>query len=236
MDNQRVLVVGGSRHLGAEIARRAASVGAHVIVGGRDLVAAEEVAAETGGEALRIDLQDEASIAAVAADIGTLDHVVSTAAAHHDVPVTDLDRDAVVAALTAKVIGPLLLAKHLAPYLRPTGSLLLFSGVVGWRPARGSVVKGVTNGAVEYAVRHLAAELAPIRVNAISPGIVDSGVWDGLGDERRHALLTKAAGTALVGRAGERSDIADAALWLLGAGYVSGEVIHVEGGARHRVG
>lgn len=236
MDNQRVLVVGGSRGIGAEIARRAAAAGAEVIVGGRDLEAAGNVAAEVGGRAVRIDLQDEATIATVAGRIGELDHVVTTASAHHDVPVTELDRDAVVTAFTAKVIGPMLLAKHLAPRIRPSGSVLLFSGVVGWRPARGAVVKGVINGAVEYAVRHLAVELAPVRVNAISPGVVDSGVWDGLGEEKKQAVLDKAARTALVGRPGSLPDVADAALWLLGAGYVSGEVVHVEGGARHRVG
>ncbi|MFJ4234243.1 SDR family oxidoreductase [Cellulosimicrobium cellulans] len=92
---------------------------------------------------------------------------------------------------------------------------------------------GVTNGAVSFLATHLARELAPIRVNAISPGIVDSGTWDALGDEARKQLLADAAKSNLAGRAGTREDIADAALWLLGAGFVSGETIHVEGGARH---
>ena len=74
----------------------------------------------------------------------------------------------------------------------------------------------------------------PPGVNAIAPGIVDSGVWDQFGDERKQALLTRAAEDSLVGRRGELADVAATALWLLAAGYVTGEIIHVDGGARHR--
>jgi NAD(P)-dependent dehydrogenase (short-subunit alcohol dehydrogenase family) len=93
---------------------------------------------------------------------------------------------------------------------------------------------GVSNGAVSFLATHLAEELAPIRVNAISPGIVDSGTYDGLGSEAKRDLLDDVAASNPVGRAGTRDDIAEAALWLLSAGFVTGETIHVEGGARIR--
>ena len=131
------------------------------------------------------------------------------------------------------MIGPFLLAKHFAPIMPPTGSFLLFSGVVAWNPAPGYTVTGVTNGAVSFLASHLAVELAPIRVNAVSPGIVDSGTWDRLEPGARRTFLESAASENLAGRVGSRADVADAALWLLGAGFVSGETIHVEGGARH---
>lgn len=222
LTGERILVVGGSRGIGAEIARRAEQSGADVIV-----------AARNGGDHTCIDLLDEATIADAAARLGRVDHVVSTASAHHDVPVPELERDKIVAAFEAKVFGPLLLTKHFAPTMTPGGSFLFFSGVVGWKPKAGTVVKGVANGALEHLVAHLAVELAPLRVNAISPGIVDSGAWDRLGDAGKAALLEGAAAGSLVGRHGHLEDIADAALWLLGAGYVSGELIHAEGGARH---
>ena len=151
-----------------------------------------------------------------------------------DVPVTELEYDKIITAFGAKVFGPLLLAKHFAPLIRPGGSFLFFSGIVGWKPKAGTVVKGIANGALEYVAAHLAAELAPIRVNAIAPGIVDSGTWDGLGDERKAALLGRGAVGSLVGRHGALDDVTDAALWLLGAGYVTGELIHIDGGTRHR--
>jgi NAD(P)-dependent dehydrogenase (short-subunit alcohol dehydrogenase family) len=232
---ERILVIGGARALGAAIARRAVDDGYDVVVGARDLAAAEVLAAEIDATAVRIDLQDETTMAAAATRLAEgVDHIVTTGSAPHDVRAAELDHDKLVGAFTAKVIGPMLVAKHFAPVLRPNGSIVLFSGVVGWRPGPGSLVKGVTNGAVEYLARHLAADLAPVRVNAISPGVVDSGAWDRLGDGRAGLLSRSAAGT-LVGRHGESDDVVDTVMWLLRAGFISGETIHLEGGARHKV-
>ena len=89
---------------------------------------------------------------------------------------------------------------------------------------------GITNGAVAFTALHLARELAPIRVNALSPGVIDSGSWDGLDDKQ--AFLDGAAASTLVGRYGQSQDITDAVTWLLGAGFVTGETLHGEGGAR----
>ncbi|MGW6278380.1 SDR family NAD(P)-dependent oxidoreductase [Kribbella sp. NPDC055071] len=231
---ERILVIGGARALGAAIARRAVKDGYDVVIGARDLVAGEALAAELGATAVRIDLQDETTMAAAATELADgIDHLVTTGSAPHDVRAVELDHDKLITAFTAKVIGPMLVAKHFAPILRPTGSIVLFSGVVGWRPGPGSLVKGTTNGAVEYLARHLAADLAPIRVNAISPGIIDSGAWDRLGDNKA-ALLTKSAAGTMVGRYGEPDDITDAVMWLLQAGFITAETIHLEGGTRHK--
>ena len=231
---ERILVIGGARALGAAVARRAVKDGYDVVIGARDLAAAEALAAEIGATAVRIDLQDETTMAAAATRLAEgIDHIVTTGSAPHDVRAAALDRDKLMAAFTAKVIGPMLIAKHFAPVLRPAGSIVLFSGVVAWRPGPGSLVKGVTNGAVEYLARHLAADLAPVRVNAVSPGVIDSGAWDRLADAKAGLLGKSAAGT-LVGRHGEIDDVVDAVMWLLRAGFVSGETIHLEGGARHK--
>ncbi|BCJ38383.1 short-chain dehydrogenase [Actinocatenispora thailandica] len=211
---QSVLVL-GARHLGTAIAAAATAEGARVHVASH----------RPGG--LHIDLRDEATIAAAAAELGAVDHVINTAASPHAVPIRELDRDKTVDAFTAKVLGPLLLAKHFT--IRR--SLLLFSGQVGWRPAAGSVVTGVTNGAAAFAARHLAVELAPVRVNALSPGIVDSGAWDAKG-EAKPGFLATAAQRTLVGRTGTVADVTDAVLWLLQADFLTGETIHLEGGRR----
>lgn len=232
---QRVLVIGGARNLGAAIAHGAAGAGAEVVIGARVQERARVVAAELpGASALRVDITDEASVQAAGEQLGHLDHVVVTAAAHHNVAVTELQRDRVLAAFEAKVIGPMLLAKHLAPLMTPTGSLLLFSGILAWTPTPGRVVTGVANGAVSFLVSHLARELAPIRVNAISPGIIDSGAWDGLDATSRELLFAGASAGNLAGRVGTPQDIVDTALWLLGNGFVTGETIHVSGGTEHR--
>ena len=219
LNGQRLLVIGGGRGIGAGIAARARALGMDVAVGAR-----EPSKIESG---VRLDLTDEATIAAAAARVGAVDHVVTLGSLPHDVPIAELDRDLVVAAFEAKVIGPMLVAKH----FEIRRSLTLFSGVVGWRPGPGSVVKGVTNGAVDFAVRHLAANLAPVRVNAIAPGVIDSGAWDGKG-EAKPAFLAGAAGQTLVGRHGELDDVVDTAMWLMRSDYVDGETIHVDGGRR----
>lgn len=98
----------------------------------RDLAAADALASEIGATAVRVDLEDGSTIAA-AADLPKdgVDHIVTTGSAPHDVRATKLDRDKLLAAFTAKVVGPMLVAKHFARVIRPTGSMVLFSGVVG---------------------------------------------------------------------------------------------------------
>ena len=146
--------------------------------------------------------------------------------------VTKLDHDLAVGAFEAKVIGPLILAKHLAPLLPPTGSITLFAGVAAWDPTPGYTVMGITNGAVSTAASQLAKELAPLRVNAISPGIIDSGSYDVMSPKAKREFLDRSAKHSLVGRVGTNKDIADTVLWLLTANYVTGETVHVDGGTR----
>ena len=229
-----VLVIGGTKYLGLRIAAELDGIGAHVVVSGRDGDQAHAAAATlSNARGLRLDVTDENDIIAAAAELATVDHVVVTAAAPHNVPVGELDRAAVTRAFDAKVIGPLLVAKHFAPRITPGGSLLLFSGVAAWTPSPGYAVMGVTNGAVAFTVSHLARELAPVRVNAIAPGIVDSGKYDAMAVEDRQAFFDASAAKTLAGRVGSADDVVDAVMWLLAAGFVSGETIHVDGGARH---
>lgn len=223
LTGQRVLVIGGGKNLGLAIAQKAAALGADVTIGVRSL---REVA--EGFQVLHLDITDEDSIAAAAAELGPVDHIVSTAAAHHNVPVAELDKTAALTAFDAKVVGPLLVAKH----FDVTGSIVLFSGVAAWKPAPGYSIMGITNGAVAFAVSHLAKELAPVRVNAVSPGIIDSGSHDAMPEAQRDAFFEQVARGNLAGRVGRTEDIVEAIVWLWGASFVSGETIHVEGGAR----
>lgn len=223
LTGQSVLVIGGGKNLGLAIARKAAALGADVTIG----VRSPQQTAD-GFRVVHLDITDEDSIASAAGELGTVDHIVSTAAVHHNVPVADLDKAATLTAFDAKVVGPLLVAKHFSV----TGSIVLFSGVAAWKPAPGYSIMGITNGAVAFAVSHLAKELAPVRVNAISPGIIDSGSHDAMPEADRQAFFEQVAQGNLAGRVGRTEDIVDAVVWLWGAGFVSGETIHVEGGDR----
>ncbi|WP_226353466.1 SDR family oxidoreductase [Pseudonocardia sp. ICBG601] len=209
---QDLLIVGGGSGIARALAADAVAEGATVTLAGRDPQRLAPVADAVGAATARIDLTDEASIAAFAATSGPLDHVVSLAAAPANGPVGELDRDAVHTAFDAKVVGPLLLAKHLAPLVR--GSFLLFSGVAAWRPAPGRSVMATTNGAVAFLAEALAVELAPVRVNALSPGIVDSGQWDRLGDGK-DAFLAATAAANPARRTGTPAQLSAAARSLL---------------------
>lgn len=234
LTGRRVFVMGGACAIGLAVAQAAAAAGATAIIGARDLDKARTAATGIpGAKAVQIDVTDEASVIAALDEVAVVDHIMVTASAHHNVPVTELERDKMIRAFDAKVIGPLLLARQAASRLPGDGSIVPFSGVAAWNPSPGYAIMGITNGAVSLAVRHLAKELAPIRVNPISPGIIDSGSWDGMGEQAKREFLDGAAQGALVGRTGVNTDIADAVLCLLSAGFVSGETIHVEGGARH---
>jgi NAD(P)-dependent dehydrogenase (short-subunit alcohol dehydrogenase family) len=127
--------------------------------------------------------------------------------------------------------GPILLAKHLAPQFRECGAILLFSGVAAWRPAPGLAVMATANGAVSFLAQALAVELAPIRVNALSPGIVDSGQWDRMGDNKAQFFADIAAGNP-TRRVGQPADISSAALLALTNPFLTGTTLQVDGGGR----
>jgi NAD(P)-dependent dehydrogenase (short-subunit alcohol dehydrogenase family) len=178
-----------------------------------------------------VDLADEPSVGHLAEDVGELDYLVSLAANHSNGPVAELDRSAILGALDAKVVGPILLAKHLAPRIREDGAILLFSGVAAWRPAPGLVVMATANGAVSFLAEALAVELAPLRVNALSPGIVDSGAWDGMGAGKEE-LFRRTQANNPARRVGQPADIASAALLALTNPFITGTTLRVDGGGR----
>ena len=233
LEGKTVLVVGGGSGIGRALAGEVVRRGARVVVAGRDAARLDAVAVELGDRARTrpVDLADESSIARLAADVAELDHLVSTANAPANGPVTSLDAAAVQQAFAAKVTGPLLLAKHLAPRFRAGGSILLFSGVVAWRPAPERAVMATTNGAVSSLAQALAVELAPLRVNAVSPGIVDSGVWDGMG-ERKEAFLAGVAERNPARRVGTVQDLVEASLLAMTNDFLTGTTLHVDGGGR----
>ncbi|MFJ9520790.1 SDR family oxidoreductase [Kitasatospora sp. NPDC101801] len=233
LDGRRLVVVGAGSNIGRAIARTASAAGADLVLAGPDPAKLADTAAGLAGPALvqPLDLADEASIAALAERVGPFDHLVSTAAMPANGPVATLELAAVQRAFAAKVIGPLLLAKHLAGQVNEGGSFTFFSGVAAWRPAPERVVMATTNGALAFLVEALAVELAPVRVHAVSPGIVDSGAWDGLA-ERKDAFLRGVAERNPARRVGGPDDLVQAVLYALGNPFVTGTVLHVDGGHR----
>jgi NAD(P)-dependent dehydrogenase (short-subunit alcohol dehydrogenase family) len=233
LDGKRVLVVGRGSGIAQAIVEAALREGAEAIVAGRDQEAlgeayagVERVTAET------VDLTDDASIEALARRVGAVDHVVSTASARARGKLEDLSREAVQLSFDTKVIGPLMLAKAMRGQINAGGSLLLFSGEAAFKIEVGTLAVAITNGAADTLTRSLAVELAPIRVNAMCPGVIDTGAWDGLGEEGKRAKFRGLEETLPVPRVGTAEDVGEASLGLLTNSYVTAVTLFVDGGKR----
>jgi len=236
--DSKLLIAGGSSGMGLALARLSLGLGAQVVLVGRDEAKLARAGTMLGGrgrlELLTADITCEDAVAKLFETVGDLDHIVCTAAdirgAYELLPALDLQ--AARQAMESKVFGPMLLAKHGAPRLRPSGSITLTSGIAAYRPMpRGTVVAAI-NAALEGLVRALAVELAPIRVNAVSPGWVDTPIWEFVAGDRKDAMLAGMAERLPVGRVGRPEDIAQAIAFLVGNGFTTGTVLHVEGGHR----
>jgi NAD(P)-dependent dehydrogenase (short-subunit alcohol dehydrogenase family) len=231
LQDQAVLVIGRGGGLARAITIAARDAGARVTAAGRDQRAlAAAYAGEPGITTETVDLTDEASIAALGKRLDTVGHVVSTASARARGRVPDLDRDAIRLSFDTKVIGPLMLAKHLAPRMAGGGSFVLFSGVAASKITVGTLGVAITNAAADTLARSLALELAPIRVNAISPGVIDTGAWDALGEQGKADYFAEMAARNPARRTGTIDDIANGVLFAMTSTFLTGQTLRIDGG------
>lgn len=230
LKDKTVLVIGRGSGIARAIALAVSEDGGRVIAAGRhpDDLAGAYRGTDIGIE--HVDVTDESSIAALADRIAPVDHVVSTASARARGGYADLTASLVNASFSTKVTGPLLLAKHFAGKLAPGGSFLFMSGATALKPAPGMLAVAATNAAVDAITAGLAVELAPIRVNAIAPGTIDTGAYDALGEERKAALFRARSAVNPARRIGTAEEIAAAALAALTNGFLTGASIPVDGG------
>jgi NAD(P)-dependent dehydrogenase (short-subunit alcohol dehydrogenase family) len=231
LQGRSVLVVGRGSGIARTVTLAARDAGAKVVAAGRDK---DTLAAAYAGEPAisteAVDLTDEASIAALGEQLGSVDHAVSTASARARGRIADLDRDAIRLSFDTKVIGPLMLAKHLAPRMNEGGSFVIFSGVAAAKIAVGTLGVAITNGAADVLARSLALELAPIRVNAIAPGVIDTGAWDALGAQGKADYFAGARTRNPARRIGTVEDIANGVLFALTSTFLTGQTLHIDGG------
>ncbi len=230
LQDRTVLVVGRGGGIARAIVLAARDAGARVVAAGRDQAALERDYDALPVTDEYVDLTDDASIDALGLRLGTVDHVVSTASGRARGRVADLDRDAVRLAFDTKVIGPVMLAKYLAPRMPKDGSFVFFSGATAVKPEIGALAVAGTNGAVDTVIRSLALELAPVRVNAVSPGVIDTGAWDALGPEAKSEYFQGVSARNPAGRIGTVDDIADAVLFALASTFLTGVTLSVDGG------
>lgn len=228
LTNRRVVVVGGTSGMGLATARAAARRGAEVVAAGRRPLA--ERAAVDGVTQAEVDVTDEASIKALFADVGALDHLLVTATA--GTPGAFLDQDVTTARsfMDGKFFGSWACARYAAPRLRTGGSITFVTGGAVVRPpAQGSMITAAF-AALEALTRALAVELGPLRVNTIRPGYTDSEMWSFLPGDQRDELRRRVAAAMPVRRMGTPDDIADAAVFLMANPQITGTVLEVTGG------
>jgi NAD(P)-dependent dehydrogenase (short-subunit alcohol dehydrogenase family) len=219
----RAVFVGGSSGIGLAAARRAVAEGWDVVV-----VSRGPERADVDAEKVALDVTDREAVRELFARLGAVDHLVCSTVARAGGPVKELDLDAARRAFEVKLWGPL--AAVQSADVRE--SVVLLSGVAASTPIRGGAATAAVNGAVEAIVRTLAVELAPVRVNAVSPGIVDTPTWASMPEADRDAMFDRLSGALPAGRVGSADDLADAIWLLLTNGFVTGTVLHVDGGHR----
>jgi NAD(P)-dependent dehydrogenase (short-subunit alcohol dehydrogenase family) len=229
--DQTVLVIGRPSGIAGAIVSAAKDAGAKVIAAGRNRAPLDAVYGNDPQVTTEVvDLTDEASIVALAERVGTIDHVVSTASARARGKLADLDRDAIRLSFDTKVIGPLMLAKHFASRINEHGSIVIFAGVASAKIAIGTLGVAITNGSAEVLTRSLALEMAPIRVNSISPGVIDTGAWDALGADGKADYFDHITSSNPAGRIGTVEDIASGVIFALTNTFLTGTTLHIDGG------
>ena len=233
LSNRTIIVLGGGSGIGLGVARAALARDGRVVLAGRTREKLERalVSLEAGerGRTVTVDITQEADVVRLFESVPEVDHVVVTAANLAYQPIREFDVAAARRAIDSKLLGALLVAKHAR--LRPGGSITFTTGVATDRPLpRGSMV-GAVNGAIDCFIRGAAIELAPIRVNALSPGWVDTELWDVIGPDKA-SRFDAMAQRLPVGRIGTADDLAHAAVFLMTSGFTTGTVLHVDGGHR----
>ena len=224
-----VVVVGGSSGIGLSTAELAKAEGADVVIASRNKDRLAAAAEKIGARPMVVDVTDDGSVAALFKSCGTIDHVVVTAAQLRSGPFKSVSTDDVRATMEGKFWGAWRVAR--AAEIRSGGSLTLVSGFLSIRPRPNSAIVGAANGAIESLARSLALDLAPVRVNAVSPGIIDTPIRAAMPEGARQELLAKMAAALPVGRVGTGEDIARQILAFMTIGFMTGSVVYLDGGA-----
>ena len=233
MKNQRVIILGGSSGLGLATAKAAAAEGAEVVIvsGNRARIdqALKGLPANSNGFA--VDLSKEANIRDFFSGIGPFDHLVYTAGENLNLQnIADTDLAGARDFFTLRFWGALAAVKYGAPLIRKGGSIGLTSGIASQRPGAGWSLASSICGAMEGFTRAMAIELAPTRVNAVMPGVVESNLWDGMAEEDRRKFY-QAVGTSLpVKRVGQPEDIGQTFVFLMKQTFATGQTFIIDGG------
>jgi NAD(P)-dependent dehydrogenase (short-subunit alcohol dehydrogenase family) len=230
--DKRIVIIGGSSGMGLATAKAAAAQGARVVIAGRSREKLEKAQGEISGpvEAMALDISNEPGVKAFFAGVGEFDHLTTPGSTIRGGPFLTLDTAQARGDFDSKFWGQYLAAKYGAPFIRPGGSIVFFSGIYAARPQAGVSSIAAINSGIEGLARALAVELAPIRVNVVSPGVVDTPRYAAVAAEPREAMFKAYAAAVPVKRVGRPDDVAQTVLYLMTNEFTTGSTIFVDGG------
>lgn len=231
LEGRDVVVIGGTSGIGLATATMAQEVGARVTVVGRDQARLAAAVAQLGQRArgVAFDVADEVAVQDLFGSLEHVDHVALLAGSRVDGEIATLDTSTIQGPVNDRLWGALYVCRYAAPKMTD-GSITICTGVGVGRPRRGSAVVAAAAGASEILARAVAQEIAPIRVNVIRPGVVDTPLLSRVAGERRDQMIASQAKRIPLGRIARPEEIAHAILFLMTNTYVTGTTLTVDGG------
>lgn len=233
LQDKKVVIFGGTSGIGLATAHASMAQGATVVVVSSSQRKVAEAIAVLGprAEGQVLDVNDADAVGALFAAIGGFDHLIYTAGETLQLGrLAEMDMGALRRAFDVRMFGAMAAVKAAAPYIRQRGSIVLTGGIASARPLKGWTITASICGAMEGFTRALAVELAPIRVNIVSPGLVRTPLWAEMSESQREAMYRQAGERLPVGHVGEAGDIARTYLHLMGNAYVTGQSFVIDGG------
>lgn len=232
LDDRTVVIIGGGSGIGLAVARGAVAAGARVVLGGRTESRLAAASAELGGSASwhTVDTTDQDSLAAFFAEVPRVDHLFTPAASYRTGPLRELNDTDAASPFVSKFWGQYHAVRHAAPALAPDGSVVLMAGAASVRPAGAAPAYVACNAAVEGLGRGLAVELAPVRVNVVSPGTIDGHLWGERPAEVREDAFAQYGRGTVLRRVGTESEVARAVLFLFTETFMTGSTLYPDGG------
>jgi NAD(P)-dependent dehydrogenase (short-subunit alcohol dehydrogenase family) len=229
---QTVVVIGGSAGIGLETARRARAEGADVILTARNPERLEHAARELGAlSSTAFDAADSDQLAQFFDELPTpIDHIIVTAGGPYSAPLAEMDFTRARRLLDEHLLLPLHVARHAAGRLRPGGTLLFVGGTGGRRPGIGRALGGAVTVGMPALVASLALELAPIRVNLIAAGFVDTPLSASLLGDQLDARREELRSSLPIGRVVRPDDVAALAVHLMANTALTGATYDIDGG------
>jgi NAD(P)-dependent dehydrogenase (short-subunit alcohol dehydrogenase family) len=234
LSGKKVIILGGSSGIGLATAIAAASEGAKVVIvsSNRERLDQALKSLPKDAQAYSVDLSKEENIKDLFGKIGRLDHLVYTAAENISLgSIAETDIASAREFFTLRFWGAFAAAKYAAPLINEGGSINLTSGIAGIRPGKNWSVAASLCMAMEGLVRALAVELAPIRVNCVTPGVVKTNLWNSMPEADRNNLYKTIGDSLPVKHLGEAEDIALAFTYLMKQPYMTGQHIIIDGGS-----